>query len=194
MPQHAKRTLQSLEILRREHQWIGWMAETLESLVAQAEATDRLPEEAYELLCLYESFADGRHQDKEEQVLFVELLAAAGQRDREILQRLLRDHEEEKRLMAGMRANVLGAVHGRPASVRDFVLEARDYMTLHQAHMSRENEILFSMAERLLTPEADERVAGGFEAIEGGKGDPHGVREQALGLRQRVGLPRPPAA
>jgi hypothetical protein len=34
----------------------------------------------------------------------------------------------------------------------------------------------------------------GFENLEGGAGDPHGLREQILRLRSRAGLPRPPAA
>ena len=105
--------MKTIETLEREHEWIGWMAETLESLIARAKAEDILPEEAYELMSLYETFADGRHQDKEEQALFPELLAAAGDEERAVLERLLTDHEAERRYLSGMRLNVLGAVHGR---------------------------------------------------------------------------------
>jgi len=186
--------MKTIDLLEREHRWIGWMTESLEALVARARAEDTLPELVYELLSLYESFADGRHQDKEEDVLFPALLDAAGDDDREVLGRLLTDHESERRYLSAMRANVLGAVHGNAASVHAFVREAADYLGLHHAHVRREQEILLPMVERLLTPDADARAVAAFEAIEGGAGDPHGVCEQILSLRQRAGLPRPPAA
>ena len=93
-----------------------------------------------------------------------------------------------------MRENALGAVYGESASVQNFVNEASDYLDLHRAHMARETQILFPMVERLLTPDIDESVVRGFEAIEGAPGDPHGIREQVLQLRERAGLPQPPAA
>ena len=186
--------MKTIEILEREHTWIGWMAESLETLVAHAKVKDVLPPAAYELLSLYETFADGRHQDKEEQVLFPELLSAADDEERELLGKLLTDHTAERRYMSGMRVNVLGAMHAEPGSLREFVREAAEYLDLHHAHMARENETLLPMATRLLSPEADERVQRGFETLEGGAGDPHALREQIMSLHQRVGLPRPPAA
>ncbi len=186
--------MKTIEILEREHEWIGWMDECLEALVASAQAEDLLPEAAYELLSLYESFADGRHQDKEEGVLFPELLAAASDQDCEVLRKLLSDHGAERRHMVAMRGNVLGAVHGQSANVQGFVREASAYLSLHRGHMLRESEILLPMVARLLMPGADERAAEGFAAVEGGPGDPHGLREQILTLHRRAGLPRPPAA
>ncbi len=186
--------MKTIDTLEREHEWIGWMAECLESQIALAQAEDILPEAAYELLSLYEQFADGRHQDKEESAFFPELLSSADEHEREVLQKLLLDHEAERRHLDAMRQNVLGAVYGEPGCVRAFVREAHDYLDLHHAHMLRETEILFPMAERLLSPEADERIVKAFEAIEGGAGDPHALREQILNLHQRAGLPRPPAA
>lgn len=186
--------MKTIEILEREHEWIGWMAESLEALVAHAKAEDILPEVTYDLFWLYEAFADGRHQDKEEQVLFPALLDAASGKERQLLQKLMTDHEVERRHLAGMRVNLFGAVHGEPGCVQAFVREAGEYLALHHAHMLRESKILFPMAERLLTPELDQQAVEGFEVLEGGSGDPHGLREQILSVRQRAGLPRPPAA
>jgi hemerythrin-like domain-containing protein len=186
--------LKTTERLSLEHRWIGKMTNGLGTVLADAKSENRLPGEACELLSLYETFADGRHQDKEEQVLFVELLDAASDRDRAVLGRLITDHEVERAHMSGMRVNLLGAVHGDPGCVREFVREASAYVALHRAHMLREEEILLPMIERLLDTTADERVALGFESIEGGPGDPHGVEEQVRQLLHRIGLPTPPAA
>ena len=186
--------MKTTDNLEREHEWIEHMANSLEALIARTKADERLPEEAQELLFLFETFADGRHQDKEEQVLFPELLDVATEPDRASLGQLLKDHECERRYMAGMRLNLLGAVHGEPGCVRAFVKEAGEYMDLHRAHMMREEQILLPMAKRLLTREADARVVLGFERIDGGADDPHGVEEQVLSLLHRVGLPMPPAA
>lgn len=186
--------MKSIEILEREHQWIGWMAECLEALVIHAKTTDTLPQEAYELMPLYETFADGRHQEKEESVLFPELLGMADDRSTELLLRLLDDHATERSHMDQMRTSVLGAVQGEATCLRQFAREASEYLELHRAHMFRETEVLIPLANDLLSPEADARIVQGFEEIEGGPGDPHGLREQVLSLHERVGLPRPPAA
>lgn len=186
--------MRALEILGREHGWIAAMADCLEKLVADARTEDQLPPEAYELLRLYESFADGRHQEKEESILFRELLAGASPADRRALGTLLEDHEAERRHMVSMRLNLIGAVHGEPLCVRSFARAASEYIALHRGHMQREAHVLFPMTERLLRPEADERVARAFEALEGGKGDPQGLGEQILHLRRAIGLPVPPAA
>jgi hemerythrin-like domain-containing protein len=186
--------MRAIEILRREHGWIRWMSECLEMVISEGRAEEQLPPEAYELMHLYESFADGRHQEKEETLLFGELIATASDSDRRVLGKLLEDHEGERRLMASMRLNLLGAVQGEPLCVREFARAAGHYMDLHRAHMHREASVLFPMAERLLTPESDARVAAGFEEMEGGPGDPRGLEEQILRLRRRIGLPIPPAA
>lgn len=186
--------MRAIEILRREHVWIGLMAECLEKLVAEARVEDQLPSEAAELLGLYETFADGRHQEKEEGVLFPELLASTDENDRRSLAKLLADHEGERRHMASMRLHLLGALQGEPLCVREFARAAGAYIELHRSHMQREAMVLFPMAQRLLDGQADERVAAGFEALEGGSGDPHGLAEQILSLRRHVGLPIPPAA
>jgi hemerythrin-like domain-containing protein len=183
-----------VEILRREHGWIAGMTDCLEKLIAEGRARGQLDEEAYELLELYETFADGRHQEKEESVLFTELLSVASDAERRLLGRLLQDHEAERRRMASMRLHLMGAVYGEPLCVRTFAQEAAAYLDLHRAHMQREGEQLFPLVERLLTPDADERVAAGFEALEGGSGDPHGIAERIRGLRRRLGMPVPPAA
>jgi len=186
--------MKTIEILTREHRWIGWMADCLEKLVAESHTRDQLDEATSQLLFLYESFADGRHQDKEEQVLFPELLTCADEPTRTMLDQLMRDHGVERRHMARMRQNLDGAVHGEPLCLREFALEAGDYMELHRAHMLRETEQLLPLVEGLLTPEADERVVAGFEQLEGGAGDPHGLAEQIGGLCRRIGVPMPPAA
>mgnify|MGYP002624924861 CR=1 FL=1 len=165
----------AVESLQREHEWIGWMAEILAALVATARSEGRLPGEAVELLALYETFADGRHQEKEESALFPALLEAA-------------DHRAGRAHMESMRALVIGAVRGDGGSAAAFAREAEGYLELHRAHMQREEEVLLPMAATLLTPEADARVLRRFRAIEGGPGDPHGLREQIRGLRKRVGL------
>lgn len=188
------RRSRAIEVLGREHGLIAALAECLETLVADSRASGQLAPEAGELLGLYESFADGRHQEKEEAVLFLELLSVADEVERAALGRLLDDHRGERAHMASMRLHLMGALSDEPGCVRAFARAAGEYMDLHRQHMQRENEGLFPMAARLLSAEADARVVAGFEAMEGGADDPHALVEQVASLRARVGLPVPPAA
>jgi len=180
----------AVDILREEHTQVARMIACLEAVSSDAEARGKLNgEAASELLWLFETFVDDRHQAKEEGVLFPELLRFAGEREAELLRKLLDDHELEVARLSAMRLNVLGARYGEPGCVRDFVQQARAYCDLQRRHMIQENLELLPMAERLLTPEGDAEVVSGFDEIDGVRGaSPDGVRESIRTLCRQLGV------
>ena len=160
--------MRTIDVLREEHRWILRMLACLERLDAESERHGRLDaDNAGELMALFTHFADGLHQEREEHCLFPRLLARArsvGQRSD--ISRLCGEHEEERRAMGRMNAELLGAIFGKTRSLRDFQREARRYVGLQRSHLLHENQALLPLAESLLTPEDDETVIQGFVSLE----------------------------
>ena len=158
--------MQATEILGEEHRWIGALLECLSRMLERVAAEEALDPEATELLAVFDSFADGTHQTKEERVLFPRLMDRASVTEGEVIRDLLGDHFEDRRLMRGMQNNVLGALYGEPLCVRELEELASQYLVLHRTHMQRETDELFPLADRLLTPADDLAIVEGFDAVD----------------------------
>jgi hemerythrin-like domain-containing protein len=185
----------STDVLREEHAWILRMLQCLERVSADSERRGRLePDGAAELLALFTHFADGVHQEREERCLFPRLLARARSvSERVELGRLCGEHEEERRAMARLTHELLGAVYGDARSLLDFQREARRYVELQRRHVLLENQRLLPLAEALLSSEDDEAVIRGFASLE--REGPEELRRIFVRIDElctRLGLPRSP--
>jgi hemerythrin-like domain-containing protein len=147
----------ALEVLREEHRWIARMLELLERLVAEGKREGRLAAEpAAELLALFQHFADGLHQEREESCLFARLFARVRTvEERVALGRLCGEHEEERRALRTLAESLLGAIYGRAGDLASFVRASEAFVRLHRRHLAEETRELLPMAERLLEPEDD---------------------------------------
>ncbi len=158
----------STDVLREEHRWILRMLQCLERVARDSEHAGRLDAaSAAELLALFQHFADGLHQEREEGCLFPRLLARARSvAERLEVGRLCGAHEQERRAMARMNEQLLGAIYGQARSLRDFQHAALGYIALQREHVLHENQTLLPLADQLLRPEDDETVMQGFIALE----------------------------
>ena len=184
--------MQATDVLETEHRWIAAMLNCLEQLLADSRGTGRLdPDTAAELVVLFEDFADGLHQRKEEEIVFPRLLERIGPDDEERLGELLEDHFYERALMAGVRSTLTGALHGDPPRTEEFVESAEAFLLMHRRHMQEEDATLLPMLERVLLPEDDERILGEFHHMDATGPDPGGVVERIRSLCHRLGVPGP---
>ena len=159
--------MRSIDLLQDEHRQITRLLDGLDRIVQRAAVRGQVDgPEATELLGLFDAFADGWHQDKEEEYLFPRLLQRASAGEARRIRSLFHDHSEERRRMMSMRAHVVSAIYGEPLSVREFVRDARGFIQLHRRHMAQENGVVFPMAERLLTDSDDQEIAQGFERVD----------------------------
>jgi hemerythrin-like domain-containing protein len=172
--------MRSTAVLREEHRWILRMLQCLERVTLFSDRDGHLDAAcAAELLALFKYFADGLHQEREERFLFPRLLARAHSvAERTEVGRLCGEHEQERRAMARMNQELLGAIYGQGRSLHEFRREALRYIALQRQHVLHENLTLLALAERLLRPEDDELVMQGFADLE---------REQPGGLARAFG-------
>lgn len=186
MDPHKQAELLPTEVLRQEHEVIRAVLTALERTgqqLAQGAAIDAaFWHDAIEFLRV---FADLCHHAKEEGHLFP-ALADAGLAERGgPVGQLLGEHESA-------RALVLGLADARAAGDAQALVQlTRRYVALLRDHISKENEVLFVLAERVLAPATMGRILEGFALVEHDElnEDTHGYYLRLAGdLCRRAGV------
>ena len=103
-------------------------------------------------------FADKCHHGKEEGLLFPAMAEAGVPQAGGPLGVMLREHEEGRRWIAAMSAAIEPQLDATA-----FIRAAQGYTQLLQAHIGKENLVLFPMAERVLSPARLESLYQAFE-------------------------------
>jgi hemerythrin-like domain-containing protein len=147
------------DVLRAEHVDIERALVALEGMVEAAESGVEVPAAALEdFVAFCRSYADGLHHQKEEELLFPALQKAGLPRGTGPIGCMLREHDMGRDLLVRL-LEVSGRLDTPDASaVADFVRLARLYLDLLRAHIQKENEVLFVMAEQVLGDEENERL------------------------------------
>ena len=145
------------EMLRHEHEVILRALTLLEGIGQGLEAGQPVDRKALGWLRdFFGTFADKCHHGKEEQHLFPAMERHGVPREGGPLGVMLHEHEEGRALVRAM------------AQDDDHqVAEAiRGYTTLLRAHIDKENEVLFPLAEELLPGAEQKELLAAFEAVE----------------------------
>ncbi len=154
-------------ILRHEHDAILRMLEVTEELATQLERGQPVaPDVPTEVVEFFRLFADRCHHGKEEDLLFPLLEQKGLPRAGGPIAVMLFEHEEGRDLVRRM----VEAAEAYRAGTREagprWADAARRYVPLLRDHIAKENNILFLMAERLLSQAEQDELAAAFEKIE----------------------------
>jgi len=169
--------MEALRILGEEHLWIARMLDCLERIAVDEQTTGELDSAAAEeLFELFDTFADGRHQEKEERHLFPRLHVHADPGEEALIHTLEAEHQSDVGYMMRMRSTLQSALQGDAVSRREFSRVANEFVDLERRHMTKERLVLFPLAERLLTKSDDRELLAAFEKLE--RGGPQ-ARERA---------------
>ncbi|HZP36383.1 MAG TPA: hemerythrin domain-containing protein [Methylomirabilota bacterium] len=162
--------------LRQEHRVILRALALLEVAAARQDGGPPLPDGLWEeLLDWFHVFADRTHHAKEEQCLFPALGDAGVPAQGGPVGVMLDEHTEGRALLQALVAG--------PAERREAL--ARRYGELLRAHIDKENGVLLPLAEVVLDPQTQQRVARGFEDVETQQG-PAAVLEHAEAVVDRL--------
>ncbi len=149
--------------LRDEHEGILTMLEMIDRMVAEPQlAVDRF-EQALEFLKI---FADRCHHGKEEDLLFPALEAKGVSRDNGPIGVMLSEHQQGRGFIKGMNDGLGQYQDGNSGALAAIRENAHAYTQLLRNHIDKENNILFMMAERILTRQEQEELLAEFEVIE----------------------------
>jgi hemerythrin-like domain-containing protein len=145
--------MKSTALLVEDHQKIARAVAIIEKLAEKAEAGELLPDRDVEdVVQFLEMFADSHHQGKEEAVLFPALYRCCPE-DYDKFREISFEHDQERSLVDGLQDSM------RTHKAREFAYYAARLVQILRAHMTREEEGLFALVDRVLSPAEDERVA-----------------------------------
>lgn len=173
-------------ILRDEHKAI------LRMLDATEEAAQRIkkgitvaPEILSGLLEFFRTFADRCHHGKEEACLFPLLEKKGMPHDAGPIGVMLYEHGQGRELIQSMAQASEALASGRKDAAMQWADAALDYAALLRSHIAKENDILFVMADRLLSESDQASLLEAFERVEIEKLGA-GTHERLHGLMEKL--------
>jgi len=175
-----------------EHNAVLMALQILEKVETALAANDaQAAEDLGQLLDFLRVFVDRCHHGKEEDVLFPEMERRGARRDGGPIGVMLMEHEVGRGHVRAM-SEALGRLRRSDAGAVTAILEsARAYRELLRAHIHKEDNILFPMADRLVPDEAAAKVVEQFAIIERdrvGEGKHEAYHAMLHTLRERYGV------
>ncbi len=178
--------MKATDILMEEHRVIERVITALEAATQILEVGQSIrPEFFLDTTDFIKGFADGCHHKKEEGVLFTAMLENGVPLQGGPIGVMLSEHEQGRIFTRGMRQAAERLANGDQSGRDALIHNARGYAALLRQHISKEDGILFPMADRAIPPSQWEKVAQGFEHVEHEETGA-GVHEKYLALASRL--------
>lgn len=154
------------QVLMAEHEMILEALDALEKKVAAVQA-GAAPDRAYfdKAVNFLRGFADKCHHGKEENLLFKRMTERGFPVQGGPIAVMLSEHEAGRAFIRGI-AEGAAKLGTDPVAAKQIVENARGYIDLLRAHIGKENNVLFPMADRALGPEDQAYLAKEFERFE----------------------------
>ena len=166
-------------VLRKEHDAILRMLEVTEEVARRLQrGLSVRPAALTELLEFFQLFADRCHHGKEEDLLFPLLETKGLPRAGGPLGVMLFEHDEGRGLVQQMIAAAELYAQGAVEAGLHWAEAARNYVLLLRRHIDKENNVLFPMAEYMLSEKEQNDLAQKFETVE--------VEKMGLGTHERL--------
>lgn len=153
--------------LKDEHGGIKVMLEILGKVCDRLDAGQSVdPKHLEEILEFLKVFVDKCHHAKEEDYLFPAMEKAGVPKEGGPLGAMLHDHRAGRDFIRAMSDAVPGVNRGDGPAVGRFVWNARGYRELLLAHIDKEDNVLYPIAEARLPADADGALAAAFGRVE----------------------------
>jgi hemerythrin-like domain-containing protein len=186
----------AIDDLMQEHRLIEGVLVALQNFALAARAgrpTER--RRAADFATFFREFADRCHHGKEEDRLFQRMVAAGFPADRGPIAVMLGEHVQGREHVQALAA--LGA-SSEPLSTEErnsLVLHALAYVPLLRAHILKEDQVLYPMAQQALDAAQMDELAAEFDEFEAEVVGPARLAElEALAEALVQAFPSPPGA
>ncbi len=149
--------------LENDHKYILRLIDIMERMVMNC-STD-IPHMKM-VVNLIRQYADGFHHAKEENLLFPMLVQKGFSTDSGPVSVMLHEHDEGRKFVKGMIDGIEAYATTGDSSLPDIYLNMQGYIDLLRAHIGKENNVLFKMADRILSPLEQQQLLEAFTAVE----------------------------
>lgn len=185
--------MEPTRILTAEHRVIETVIACLERMVEETQKNRRLDKFAAEqAIDFIRNFADGCHHAKEEDRLFPAMEAKGVPRQGGPIGVMLIEHEYGRAFVKGMVEHVEKAAAGNSQAISEFARHALGYAELLKQHIHKEDNILFPMADRIMSSDDESTLMTQFAEAEARIGENTHARLLAIAesLADRYGVAR----
>lgn len=183
---HENKELSATEVLEEEHRVIERMLNALARLSVQLGEGKTPPDwvltDASDFIS---DFADGCHHAKEEHRMFPMLETAGMPVGEGPIPVMLMEHEQGREWNRRLRAAGERLASGDESARQDVIEAIAAYIGLLRAHIKKEDNALFPMADRILTPPQQDALLEEFEQLEREETG-EGVHDKYLGVLERI--------
>ncbi len=180
------------QVLSGEHRVIEVVLDCLEQMIVRSRESNTLDREtAEQFVDFIRTFADGCHHGKEENHLFTALESKGASRESGPVGVMLHEHQLGRGYVSQMTANIAAAAIGDEVALQAFLLSADNYVQLLRAHILKEDQILFPLADSLFSEEDHVRISAAFDHVEShhmGEGTHEKYLALAKSLADRFGV------
>jgi hemerythrin-like domain-containing protein len=154
------------EILKHEHQIILMVLDAAEREANSINDTGKVDAARLEkFVDFIRNFADRCHHAKEENQLFVKMQQRDLPKEGGPIA-LVREHEEGRRLIRVIADAIPQAASGDKKAMTTIGENLMGYVNLLRAHIRKEHNILYPMADKFLSSEDQQSLGKAFEKIE----------------------------
>ena len=171
------------EVLSNEHKVIARVLAVVAKLTTKS--VEGSLDSWKKTLDFFRHFADQCHHFKEEQVLFPAMEKRGIPRDEGPIGTMLMEHEEGRRYVRSMLA-AIALVEAKNEAAKEVLIDyAKAYLRLLKDHIQKEDEILFRIADDVISPDEQKELLRSFEEHEA-KEMGTGVHEKYLKMVQEL--------
>lgn len=154
-------------ILHKEHEVILRMLDVTDRIAQQLDRNETVtPETLHDVLEFFRVFADSCHHGKEEDLFFPLLEKKGMPREGGPIGVMLHEHDVGRSFVRQMVKAAEDFGQGEGSSGARWAEAARGYTTLLRQHIKKENEVLFVMAENMLSDSEQAWLIEEFEKAE----------------------------
>lgn len=125
-------------------------------------------------------YADRFHHAKEEDVLFNALVDNGMPKEHSPVAAMLMEHDQGRSFVRAMEAAVQEAQAGRTDAYQTIADNALGYAALLRDHISKEDDILYPLAERVIPETMRSGILQGYQAAEAQVSPEFGTRYDAI--------------
>lgn len=149
--------------LENDHVYIIRLLDVMEKMVINC-ATDTAHMEM--VVNLIKTYADGFHHAKEEKVLFPLLVEKGFSNEQGPVSVMLHDHVEGREFVKGISERIDVYKAGNVSALPEIYQYMQGYVDLLRAHIGKENNVLFRMADKALSNDEQLELLNKFGSIE----------------------------
>ena len=160
-------TMKAIKELKNEHEAVLLTIRILDQITNQFKAGQTVEiKHLDQILEFLAVFVDKCHHSKEEKVLFPAMEEAGIPREGGPIGAMLYEHEHGRKFVQGLRNGVEDYRVGQENSINEIIENAQNYGQLLTSHIDKENNVLYVMAERVLSTEKMVEMEEAFIRIE----------------------------